>query len=203
MQLGKIGSDKTGEQCRAKIKKLKLEYRKEKDKHNKTGHGRSTWRFFDDLDAVLCNRPTSQPTVILDTSAPSTIDSDVEQLEDVSDETEESHTTQEESMPNMPGDTSARTPSTPGEFEKPEVHPAKGKRKQTKEDKVEAIMTSVVKEIVTVQKESDNFLEHEEKRMKVEAEQRRAESVPVTMDVNAVWWPRRQPSNSTVCFSTT
>ena len=35
----KTGSDKTAEQCRAKIKKLKLDYRKVKDKHNKTGEG--------------------------------------------------------------------------------------------------------------------------------------------------------------------
>ena len=38
-ELQKTGSDKTAEQCKAKIKKLKLDYRKVKDKHNKTGEG--------------------------------------------------------------------------------------------------------------------------------------------------------------------
>ena len=38
-ELQKTGSDKIAEQCRAKIKKLKLDYCKVKDKHNKTGEG--------------------------------------------------------------------------------------------------------------------------------------------------------------------
>ena len=38
-ELQKTVSDKTAEQCRAKIKKLKLDYRKVKDKHNKTREG--------------------------------------------------------------------------------------------------------------------------------------------------------------------
>ena len=36
-ELQKKGIDKTAEQCRAKMKKLKVDYRKVKDKHNKTG----------------------------------------------------------------------------------------------------------------------------------------------------------------------
>ena len=47
----------------------------------------------------------------------------------------------------------------------------KGKRKRTREDRVEAVMASVVKEVVNAQKKSDKlFLEVEEKRMKFEAE---------------------------------
>ena len=45
VELAKTGSDKTADQCRAKMKKMKLEYRKVRDKHNKTGQGRSTWHF--------------------------------------------------------------------------------------------------------------------------------------------------------------
>ena len=69
-ELAKADGDKTADQCRAKIKKVKLEYRKECDNHNKAGQGRSVWHFFDALDAVFGHRPTSQPTVLLDTSAP-------------------------------------------------------------------------------------------------------------------------------------
>ena len=36
-ELQKMGSDKTIEQCRAKMKKLKIDYRKVKDKYNKSG----------------------------------------------------------------------------------------------------------------------------------------------------------------------
>ena len=50
------------------------------------------------------------------------------------------------------------------------------KRKRTKDEKIEAIMTSVVKEVVNSQRESDKlFFEVEEKRMKYEAEQRKEE----------------------------
>ena len=48
----------------------------------------------------------------------------------------------------------------------------KGKRKRSREDKIESKMSSVVKEVVTAQRESDKiFLAHEEKWMKFEAEQ--------------------------------
>ena len=52
-EMQKSYSDKTAEQCRAKMKKLKLDYRKVKDKHNKTGQGRNTWKFLEQMDAVL------------------------------------------------------------------------------------------------------------------------------------------------------
>lgn len=64
----KKGIDKTAEQCRAKMKKLKVDYRRVKDKHNKTGESRSNWKFFDTMDAVLGHRPTTRPPVVLDTS---------------------------------------------------------------------------------------------------------------------------------------
>ena len=50
------------------------------------------------------------------------------------------------------------------------------KRNVQKMRRIEAIMTSVVKEVVNSQRESDKmFLEMEEKRMKYEAEQRKEE----------------------------
>ena len=71
----------------------------------------------------------------------------------------------------------------------------KGKRKQTREDRVEAVMASVVKEVVNAQKESDKlFLEVEEKRMKFEAELKREERVFVA--IHLVLWPRSWPSYS-------
>ena len=45
-ELQKIGSDKTAGQCRAKMKKMKGDYRNVKDKHNQTGERRSNWKFF-------------------------------------------------------------------------------------------------------------------------------------------------------------
>ena len=50
------------------------------------------------------------------------------------------------------------------------------KRKRTKDEKIEAIMKNVVKEVIDAQHQSDmKFMELEEKRMKYEAEQRKEE----------------------------
>ncbi|XP_030056671.1 1-aminocyclopropane-1-carboxylate synthase-like protein 1 isoform X1 [Microcaecilia unicolor] len=51
------GIHRTGDQCREKIKKMKLEYRRIKDNH-KTLRGGRTWKFFDVMDRVLTNRPS-------------------------------------------------------------------------------------------------------------------------------------------------
>ena len=177
-ELAKSGSNKTAEQCKSKIKKLKLEYRKECDKHNKTGQGRSKWRFFDALDGILGHRPTSQPTVLLDTSAsaPSTNDSDIDSQEEGDNDQEESP-----SVSGEPVESNEEVHTSTGaeiKLEQPSTSKSpiiKGKRKRSKEDEIESIMSSVVKEVVTAQQESDKiFLAREEKQMKFEAEQRQS-----------------------------
>uniref|UniRef100_A0A3P8XEC9 1-aminocyclopropane-1-carboxylate synthase-like protein 1 n=1 Tax=Esox lucius TaxID=8010 RepID=A0A3P8XEC9_ESOLU len=50
------GIYRTGDQCREKIKKMKLEYRRIKDNHRMVRGGRS-WKFYDVMDRVLTNRP--------------------------------------------------------------------------------------------------------------------------------------------------
>ena len=74
----------------------------------------------------------------------------------------------------------AQEPSSSGTAPQPVVSAPtdiKGKkRKHTKDEKIEAVMKSVVKEVVDAQHQSDTkFLELEEKRMKFEAEQRKEE----------------------------
>ncbi|XP_069077900.1 1-aminocyclopropane-1-carboxylate synthase-like protein 1 isoform X1 [Pleurodeles waltl] len=51
------GIHRSGDQCREKIKKMKLEYRRIKD-NNKTLRGGRTWKFFDVMDRVLTSRPS-------------------------------------------------------------------------------------------------------------------------------------------------
>ncbi|XP_005986972.1 1-aminocyclopropane-1-carboxylate synthase-like protein 1 [Latimeria chalumnae] len=51
------GIHRTGDQCREKIKKMKLEYRRIKD-NQKTLRGGRTWKFFEVMDRVLTNRPS-------------------------------------------------------------------------------------------------------------------------------------------------
>lgn len=48
---------RTGDQCREKIKKMKLEYRRIKD-NQKTLRGGRTWKFYEVMDRVLTNRPS-------------------------------------------------------------------------------------------------------------------------------------------------
>ena len=66
-ELAKDGVEKTGEQCRSKVKKLRQEYKKIKDNHNQTGTGRTKWKFYERLNEILGNRPATCPPVILDT----------------------------------------------------------------------------------------------------------------------------------------
>ena len=60
------GCEKTFQQCRDKIKKLKVEYKKVKDKKKKTGEGKTKWEFFDGMDNILGDRPSTVPPVVLD-----------------------------------------------------------------------------------------------------------------------------------------
>lgn len=59
--------DKSGEQCNAKMKKLRLEYRKIKNKHGKIGEGRKNWKYFEAMDDILGHKPVTEPPVV-DTS---------------------------------------------------------------------------------------------------------------------------------------
>ncbi|XP_029108008.1 1-aminocyclopropane-1-carboxylate synthase-like protein 1 isoform X2 [Scleropages formosus] len=48
---------RTGDQCREKIKKMKLEYRRMKESHRTLRRGRA-WKFYEVMDRVLANRPS-------------------------------------------------------------------------------------------------------------------------------------------------
>ena len=63
------GFSRDAEQCKAKVRNLKTEYRQAKDNNNKTGRGRKTFKHYDELDAVLGHRPASRPPVVLDATA--------------------------------------------------------------------------------------------------------------------------------------
>ena len=62
------GYDRTYQQCRGKIKKLKGGHRKAKDKEGKTGEQPSTWKFFDGIDTILGTKPSTRPPIVIDTS---------------------------------------------------------------------------------------------------------------------------------------
>ena len=184
------GSDKTGVQCRAKMKKLKLDYRKIKDKHGKTGRGRSTWKFLDALDAVLGHKPATKPPLVLDTSEDHAEHDESDDDAEVEDD-DLSAVDNSFSSPTAAtaGNTSAST-STPEDSTNSE-HLAQAskeapstsgtgikgkKKKRTRDERIEGALRTVVKDVVEAQQKSDQmFLEWEEKRMRFEAEQRKEE----------------------------
>ena len=55
------GYERDWQQCRAKIKNLKGDYKKVKDHNGVTGNGRKTFKFYDKLDEILGHRPSSVP----------------------------------------------------------------------------------------------------------------------------------------------
>ena len=66
-ELTEVGYARIVEQCRDKMKNLRAEYKKIKDKWNETGQGcYPEWDFFDVMDKVLGHKPATQPPVIVD-----------------------------------------------------------------------------------------------------------------------------------------
>lgn len=56
-----------------KMKKLHQKYKQEKDKSNRSGTGkRKKWRFFDIMDTTMSDKPPVKPSLIIDSSTPST-----------------------------------------------------------------------------------------------------------------------------------
>ena len=71
--LAKHGIEKSGEQCRCKVKKLRQEYKKIKDAHSQTGTDRKKWKFYECLNEILGNRPATCLPVVIDTSDDGTL----------------------------------------------------------------------------------------------------------------------------------
>ncbi|XP_073177773.1 uncharacterized protein [Lepidochelys kempii] len=57
---------RTSDQCRERIKRLKREYRKTRDKNRFSGNSPMTCPFYDDFDRVLSTVPSTEPTVLHD-----------------------------------------------------------------------------------------------------------------------------------------
>jgi len=69
------GIEKTGEQCRCKMKKLRQEYKKVKDKNKQTGNYCKKMKFFDkinEINEIMGNKPSVNPPVVIDTLDSST-----------------------------------------------------------------------------------------------------------------------------------
>ena len=63
------GFDRSTEQCRLKVKRLRGEYKKIRDSNRSTGESRKYWKHFDVLDDILGSKPSTRPLIVVDTLA--------------------------------------------------------------------------------------------------------------------------------------
>ena len=159
------GYDRTGTQAREKIKKLRGEYRKIKDKKGKSGEGNKPWKYFDVLDAILEHKPATCPPVVVDTSLA---------VSDGEDEGKESEpTTIEDSCPT--DNSQLNHSKSPGSHPSTPVPPPSKKHKVSQTDKAAAAMQGVVDQLLDYQKEAEAKFEKIEER-RVQLEEKMAET---------------------------
>ena len=192
-EMSDAGYSKSAVQCRDKVKKLKQEYKKVKDKNNPTGTGRTDWKFYDKVNEILGNKPATKPPVLIDTSSGIKENDDDDQVGlSEADIDNSSFLTSDVSEDGAEGDHSSSSvnesaQSVEGLEEKVDdvliieeknsgdkktgkkSMIKKPKKRPTKEDKFEKAINSVVEKVVKYNKESDErFIELEEKRMKMD-----------------------------------
>jgi len=189
------GIEKTGEQCRTKVKKLRQEYKKLADKHKETGQGRTKWKFFDKLNEFLSAKPATHPPIVLDNSTINNVAAESPLVEeevppgDHNDSNGEGHSNASDEagdmientqpsasdMPPLPSDTPLSTSDTPSlasgtsPSDKSTTSSSKlkvgKKRKRNKGEIMEDMMTKVMKSVTDSLQNSD--------RMFLEMEERR------------------------------
>lgn len=184
------GHSKSATQCREKAKKLKTEYRKVKDKRQVTGEGRKKWKFLEAMDNVLADKPSTQPSTLIDTSISSNDgtpepcpepneDNDAEggnadnndalssageiPIGSHSDENDNTITTSDESISDKDAATTSKVEK--GQFRSP----IQKSKKRTREDQFEQIIKGMFDGLSKAHElNSERFLALEEKRLKLE-----------------------------------
>ena len=163
--MGEAGYEKTGDQCSCKIKKLRLEYRKIKDKKGKTGTDYKEWKYFEVMDSALGHKAATQPPIVVESSENvTTVEEDalidesgveLSFIEDV-----------EESEPCSSKELSRSRSETPASMCSSVIEPKKKRKKGSdKMDKFDGIIEKMIK----LQEESDkNYLKLEEKLLEMD-----------------------------------
>ena len=172
------GYERSGVQCRDKLKKLKAEYKKIKDGNKETGTKRKNWKFYDCMNGVLGDKPATRPTTVIDTLE-DTADDEVITLDEAVDVEMRDGVGDRESTNGDGGMEDGDEKLIQSEIEekvekvekkpekKPEVKEKQRNKKRTREDKFEKAMDVIIEKVTKAQKESDEmFMKLEEKRMK-------------------------------------
>ena len=173
-EMSEAGFERTAQQCRDKIKKLKVEYRKIKDKRKRTGEGRyPEWDYFDALDAILGHKPATEPPVVIN-SLGTSVNDPQEQVPEL--DPPPSPELFDNDQPGTSGQAEGSRSTTP-------VLQQPRKRKRSKIEKIESVTGELINKFIEVQQNSDRLmieleekrLKFEERQMEKEAQQRREE----------------------------
>ena len=179
-ELSAAGYNRTYEQCREKLKKLKAEHKKISDKRKQTGEGRyPEWDYFNSMDTVLGHKPSTQPAVVVDTLEDSQVQ-DTQDDEQTQPEMGATPTNLDSSDNTVPSPTSTDVTDASGDVATTSQEQTKGsdgtaiekatsrKRKKGKVDKAGEMMDK----FIGMQEKSDKmFMELEIKRARLEEKQ--------------------------------
>lgn len=111
-RLAASGFNRSSTQCRMKLKKMKMQYKKVKDNNNQSGNGRTSWRCYDAMDAIYGHRPACQGREgSLDTA---TLESTVEPVDGPEEATPESASSSLEEGPSTSSTPCSSPLSVPG-----------------------------------------------------------------------------------------
>ena len=174
-RLRQAGIEKDWQQCRAKVKNLKSLYKKVKDSNGRSGRGRNSCHFFDDLDAILGSRPATQPPIVVESLNDNT-DSSSNDGDSVKGEENSVTDTAEKDEAATPTDTTrddveSSLNDVEREIDEENVEPPTKKRRMMKKKMTtaEKMMTNIMQAFIESQKESEErYFKYEEKRAKEE-----------------------------------
>ena len=165
------GIEKSGEQCRTKVKKLRQEYKKIRDDHKQTGNNRKKWKFYGKVNEILGNRPSITPPVVLDT-----LDSSTSSTERITSEEEARETEKEAGEFSDDEEEADRAPDKALKcIGNAKENGIKGKkRKRAKAEVMEEVMTKTMKTVTDGFKETEKMmLGLEERQMAFEERMRK------------------------------
>jgi len=135
---------------RDKIKKLRAEYQKVKDKNKQTGNNCRTWKYTEAIDKILGGRPAIKPPLVIDTlnSSAETVgtDDDQESKKVDNDSVEDSLEDIESVSGTDISSSSDGNSKTVVSKEKP-----KKPKKHTREDQLQSIMSGIMTQILDLQ----------------------------------------------------
>ena len=162
----------TFEQCREKIKKLKAEYKKIKDKREKTGQGRyPDWEFFDALNDVIGQKHSTQPPVVVESMTPALMPTHIVGPDDETQDPDHMSGDIELSVPS-PATSSTTTLSASGSNPDANDETQQTIRNETRKQGKNEVTNVLLERMVKLQENSDRMLcMIEEKRVKMEERQ--------------------------------